>query len=118
MVPGQAPIYLIVDALDECPNTSGIPSSREKVLSLVEELVKLSLPNLHLCITSRPEADIWMSLEPLTPSRICLHEESGQWQDIKDFVCSVVYSDKSMRRWRDEDKKMVVEMLSERADGM
>ena len=117
MVPGQAPIYLIVDALDECPNT-GILSSRDNVLSLVEEFVKLNLPNLHLCITSRPEADIWASLEPLTSSRICLHDQSGQRQDIKDFVCSVVYSDKSMRRWRDEDKKMVVEMLSERADGM
>ena len=41
--PGQLPIYLIVDALDEPPNIPGIPSSREKVLQLVIELVELHL---------------------------------------------------------------------------
>src|SRR6267154_5715291 len=25
-LPGQAPVFLIVDALDECPNTSAMPS--------------------------------------------------------------------------------------------
>jgi hypothetical protein len=38
-VPRKFPLYLIVDALDECPDTSGLHSSREKVLDLVEELV-------------------------------------------------------------------------------
>ena len=48
IIMGQVPIYLIVDALDECPNDSGIPSSREKVLHLVRELVALRRPNLRL----------------------------------------------------------------------
>ena len=61
-ITGQVPIYLVIDALDECPNDSGIPSSREKVLELVEELVKFCHPNLRLCITSRPELDIQTSL--------------------------------------------------------
>jgi len=117
-VPGQPPTYLIVDALDECPKTTGIPSSREKALTLVKKLVKLNLPNLRLCITSRPEIDIRTSLEPLTSNDISIHDQSGQKQDIIDFVTSVVYSDENMRRWRDEDKKMVIETLSERADGM
>jgi len=30
----------------------------------------------------------------------------------------MVYSDRNMRRWRDEDKKLVVETLTEKADGM
>jgi hypothetical protein len=38
--------------------------------------------------------------------------------DIADYVRSVVYSDSNMRRWRDEDKELVIETLSERADGM
>jgi hypothetical protein len=29
--PGHTPVYLIVDALDECPNTSSIPSPRDEV---------------------------------------------------------------------------------------
>ncbi|KAH9983391.1 hypothetical protein BJV74DRAFT_777147, partial [Russula compacta] len=116
--PEQVLIYLIIDALDECPNTTGIPTPRDKVLALIERLVKLELPNLRLCTTSRPEVDIRMSFEPLTSNRISLHDQSGQKKDIADFVCSVVYSDKNMRRWRDDDKKMVVEALTERVDGM
>ena len=112
------PIYLILDALDECPNTTGIPSSRDKVLELVEKLVELNLPNLHLCITSRPEIDIRTSFEPLTSNRVSLHDQSGQRKDIVDYVNSVVYSDKNLRRWRKEDKNMVVEVLSKKADGM
>ena len=112
------PIYLILDALDECPNTAGVPSLRDKVLSLVEKLVKLNLSNLHLCITSRPEIDIRTFLEPLTSNRISLHDESGQKKDIIHYVNSVVYSDMNMRRWREEDKKVVIDVLSDRADGM
>jgi hypothetical protein len=115
---GRVPVYLIIDALDECPKTTGIPSSREKVLALVKKLVKLNLPNLRLFITSRPEIDIRTSLESLTSNCISLHDQSGQKKDIIDFVTSVVNSDEKMGRWRDEDKKMVIETLSERADGM
>jgi len=114
----QTPIYLILDALDECPDGNGLPSSREIVLALVENLVNSNLPNLHLCITSRPEIDIRNSLEPLTSNRISIHDRSGQRQDIVDYVISVVYSDKMMQRWREEDKKAVINVLSERANGM
>ena len=116
----QRPTYLIIDALDESPNTSGIPSSREKVLWFVKELVELRLPNLRICITSRPEIDIRDVLEPLTSLRVSLHDQSGQKQDIEDYVKSVVYSNSEpiMKRWRTEDKELVVEVLSERADGM
>ena len=119
-LPDQRPTYLIIDALDESSNTSGIPSPREMVLQLLKELVNLSLPNLHICVTSRPEIDIRNVLEPLTSCRVSLHDQSGQKKDIADYVRSVVYSDSEqiMRRWKMEDKELVIEMLSERADGM
>ena len=119
-LPDQRPTYLIIDALDESPNSSGIPSPREKVLQLVEELVELYLPNLHICVTSRPEIDIRDVLEPLTSRRVLLHDQSGQKKDIADYVRSVVYSklEPIMKRWRTEDKELVIESLSERADGM
>jgi hypothetical protein len=90
------------------------------VLALVDKLVRWNIPTLHLCITSRPEADIQPSLKPLTSPSNCisLHDQSGQKKDIVDFVRAVVYSDTNMRRWRVEDKELVVETLSERADGM
>jgi len=114
------PLYVVVDALDECPDTSGLQSSREKVLELVQELVGLNLPNLRLCITSRPEVDIRDVLEPLTTlfSRVPLHDEDGQKKDIADYIRFIVYSDKKIMRWREEDKELVVETLSDRAHGM
>ena len=114
------PIYVIIDALDECPNTTGLPSPRDQVLTLVKGLVKLNLPNLRLCVTSRPEPDIRTSLKPLTSTSnsVSLHDESGQKKDIVDFVGSVVHSDINMQRWREDDKQLVIETLSDKADGM
>ena len=117
-LPDQDPIFLIVDALDECPDNIGMPSSREQVLDLVQHLVGLCPKNLHICVTSRPEVDIKTSLEPLASLRVSLHEETGQKNDIIEYVSSVVNSDTKMRRWREEDKRLVIETLSERADGM
>ena len=119
-IPNQPPIFIILDALDECPNSYGIPSPREQVLTLVKELINLRLPHLHFCITSRPEFDIRATLGCLAAHSVSLHDESGQQKDIVDYVKSVVYSDSEtmMKRWREDDKKMVVESLSEKADGM
>ena len=117
-IAGPGPIYLVIDALDECPNDSGIPSSREKVLKTVKELVGLPHPNLRLCVTSRPEYDICTTLEPLVTQQVSLHDEIGQKQDINDYITSVVRLDEKMKRWRDDDKDMVIEKLTQRADGM
>ena len=118
-IEGQPPIYLIVDAVDESPNTSDdIVSPRDRILSLVENLIALHLPDLRVCLTSRPEADIRASLEPLVSHIISLHDQSGQNDDIAAYVSFVVHSDRNMRKWRMEDKKLVIETLSQKADGM
>jgi len=119
-LPDQCPVYLILDALDECPNTSEIPSTRRRVLDLVKDLVDLQLPNLHICVTSRPEVDIRDAIEPLAFHPVSLHNESGQKEDIATYVRSIVYSNSSaaMSRWRVEDKELVIETLSDKADGM
>jgi hypothetical protein len=115
---GQDPTYIIVDAVDECPNLSGTPSAREEVLRVIEELVDMKLPNVHLCVASRPEIDIRKALEPLTSLKISLHDESGQKEDIIKYIKSVVHADRGMQRWKEEDKQLVVDTLSDRADGM
>jgi hypothetical protein len=197
-LPHRRPIYLIIDALDESPDTFGIPPPREEVLQLITELVELRLRDLHICITSRPNSDIEFFFErlssnsdvedelssdsdaenepklilhpyaenkhkiifhsdtedyeassededdtedgdgtedgddtegrddteddfgTLTPLRVSLHDESGQREDIMDYVRSVVYSnsERIMRGWGKEEKDLVIETLSKRADGM
>ena len=117
-VPSQPPMYIIIDALDECPNISGLPTAREQVLEFLERLVKLDLPNVHICASSRPEIDIRNTLEPLSPFCMSLHDESGQKQDISSYINVVVYADQRMRRWTKGDKQLVIDTLSDRADGM
>jgi len=117
-LPGQAPIFLIVDALDECPNASSLSSPREKVLMLVEDLIHSRLPNLRICITSRPEANIKYVLEPLSFRSVSIHDESGQKEDIENYIKSVVNTNRNMQRWKPEHKQLVIDVLVERADGM
>ncbi len=87
IVSDPCPIYIVIDALDESPDTFGIPCPREQVL---------------------------------TPLYISLHGQSGQKEDIMNYVKSVVYSgsERIMGRWRKEEKDLVIETLTKRADGM
>jgi len=114
----HGPIYIILDALDECPNSFGMPSPRELVVQLVKEFVELSSPSLRICVTSRPEIDIQSALAPLTSLQVSLHDETGQKEDIVEYISSSVRSDARMGNWREEDQKLVIEMLSEKLDGM
>jgi len=114
----QRPTYIIMDAIDECPMTFSIPSPRDEVLEFVKELVGFRLPNLHICVTSRLEHDIQAAFKSLTLHDVSLHDEEGQKQDIFTYVESFVRSDQRMRRWREDDRDLVINTLSEGADGM
>ncbi|KAH9060228.1 hypothetical protein EDB87DRAFT_1683746 [Lactarius vividus] len=100
-LPGQGPIFIVLDALDECTDSSGIPSPRDEVLQLVNELVEIDLARTSYLRDQSPG-------------------ESGQQTDIAAYIQSVVNSASSMamRRWRTDDRKLVIETLTERADGM
>ena len=116
--PGHAPVYLIVDALDECPNTSSIPSPRDEVLDLIEELIKSEIPNLRICVTSRPETDIKRFLDPLVLHTISLHDESGQKRDIEEYIASVINTNPKNNKWKAADKQLVIDALTRKAGGM
>jgi hypothetical protein len=100
------------------PSTSGIPTAREEVLDLLENLLGLNLPDLRICITSRPEVDIQSVLEPLTSFHVSLPDEIGQRQDILSFISTFVNLDRRMRKGRPEDRQLVIDTLSEKAGGM
>jgi len=115
---GLPTVYIIIDGLDECPSDSGVKSHRELVLELVNKLVDLHLPNVRICVTSRPEADIQTALASLASYTISLHGEAGQKKDIADYVRFVMNSDMRMGRWRENDKELVITVRSQKADGM
>ena len=117
-LPEMAPVYLIVDALDECPNPDVVQSPRAEVLSLIEELVKTKIWNLRICVTSRPEVDIKDVLDPLILRSISLHDESGQKSDIEDYIKSVINTRPKMVRWKEEHKELAIDFLIKKANGM
>lgn len=117
-LPGHGPVYIIIDALNECPNSFNIPSPRDEALQLIKELVDLHLPNLRLCVTSRPEVDIRAVFESLASHGISLHDQIGQQRDIAHYVRSVVYYSSSAMGWSEADEQHIIETLSERANGM
>jgi hypothetical protein len=111
-------MFIIIDAIDECPNSTGTPSPREMVLEFVEWLSNLRCSHLSICVTSRPEADIEAVLLPLASHTVSLHGENGQKQDIADYIKWFISSNPKTRKWRKEDRELVLEKLLERADGM
>jgi hypothetical protein len=115
---GPPPVYLIVDGLDESPNTSMQSFHREQVLLFLDDLVKAQLKNLRLCITSRPEVDIKAILEPLAFRSVSLENETGQKKDIKDCIESIVNTDKKMKSWNPKHKQLVIDVLTRKSDGM
>ncbi len=117
-LPRNGPTYIILDALDECPKSTGTPSPRESVLDLVEWLTKLGYPNLHVGVTSRLEVDIKANLQHLASHRVSLHDETRQQDDIKNYIISFLNTDTNTRKWKQEEKELVIKRLTEGADGM
>ena len=118
--PEDAPVFIVVDALDECSNSQGFPTPRERALEVVKELIELKLPHLHFCITSRPEIDIRGVLDPLVreSNSVSLHDQEGQIEDIAEYVKSIVNSDAKMGKWPKEEKKLVIDTLAKKSSGM
>ena len=106
-------MYILIDALDECP--TGLDSERGYILDVLRRLSQLECTNLRICVTSRPEYDIQIKLQPLASHEVSVHAQSGQQQDIASYVHSVVNTDCT---WREQEKKIVIDTLSENADGM
>ena len=117
-LPEQGEIYIVVDALNECPNVAGCPTPRERVLTIIDELINLRLPHVHFCITSRLEVDIRSVLEAWAIHEVPLHEQPGHNQDISDYIEFFVSSDPKMRRWKKEDRRLVMKTLTEKGGGM
>ncbi|EMD37971.1 hypothetical protein CERSUDRAFT_72606 [Gelatoporia subvermispora B] len=110
------PLYIVVDALDECPD-SGIKSPRDRMLKLIKDILGLCLSNVHICITSRPEPGIAEALRPLSSQSIAIDKSFEHSADIAKYVKSALDTDAGFSSWSEDDKSLVVETLSEKASG-
>jgi len=115
--PRPVPVYLIIDGLDEFPNDSSLSSSREELLSLLEDFVEAKFKNVRICVTSQPVDDIQTILEPLAFRSISLHTQRGQQRDIEKYINAFVSNNRSMKIWNQKHRKLVTDAMIEGADG-
>lgn len=117
-VSGFDHLYLVIDALDECPNKEG---EREKLLKVIESIHGWNSTSVHIMATSRKESDIADHFRgvnringPIT--EICAQNKDVQ-EDIKKYL-RLRLEHKSFSRWKPGLKNEVRVSLAARADGM
>jgi hypothetical protein len=115
---GQGILYIVVDALDECPNSFVLHTGRERVLDILKELIGLKLPNLRICVTSQPIVEIREVLEPLKPCVVSLQDQDGQQKDVAQYASFVVRSEVRLRKWPEKVKVSAVDAVAKNGGGM
>lgn len=106
--------FVIIDALDECIDNG----RRTEILTLLTELSKWALSNLHVLVTSRKEPDIEKSLTPLLTLRpICIQTDQIQ-NDLRLYVRTHLRKDSDLAKWSPKIKQEIEETLIEGANGM
>lgn len=116
-IAGFSNVYLVLDALDECPDLNG---GRERLLMCLDRIHLQGIKNLHMFWTSRREKDIERFFISI----------SSPWRK-KDIDLSVyrpaidhdigLYIDRTLSSynlWPDELKAEARSELIKRADGM
>ncbi|KAF8530660.1 hypothetical protein JB92DRAFT_2694798, partial [Gautieria morchelliformis] len=101
-------VYIVFDALDECPE-------RSRILIVLREVHGWKLDTLHLLATSRKEGDISKALTGLVSQEVSM-DESLVDHDIQGYVSRRVDIEFSM--CPAEEKEMVKSTLMKDAHGM
>lgn len=116
---GFSAVYVVIDALDECPTLSG---ERKKLLRALSAILDKAPENLHLLITSRKESDINAAMKHHL-TRSCSYEldllayRSIIDDDIGIFIDTILASD-DYESWPASVKEEARNSLVEKADGM
>ncbi|KAJ7939563.1 hypothetical protein B0H13DRAFT_2300244 [Mycena leptocephala] len=71
------PVYIVLDALDEC-------SERDRLLTTITTILDTDLPNVHLLLTSRPEVP--RTSTKLAKRAVLLSLQNFTRQDIESYL--------------------------------
>ncbi len=107
--------FLIIDALDECPDNE---LERSDLCSMLETFHSWGCQGLHLLVTSRKAVYLAETLEGLVtqnPINICGAFLGG---DIQKFIQSQLQFSKKHRKWPKSIRLEIEEALMQKADGM
>ncbi|KAJ8123073.1 hypothetical protein O1611_g9683 [Lasiodiplodia mahajangana] len=107
---GSRTSYLIIDALDECPESG---NQRERVMQGLERIAKKTT-DTRLLVTSRKEIDILEFMQTWPVVQVAVDEESVN-ADIDIFVKNTLAADKKLPI---KTKEEIEHMFHEKSDGM
>jgi hypothetical protein len=107
-------VYLVLDALDECP-------ARHDLLAWIRTIANLTDPKIHLLVTSRKEPDIdtVLGFDDVIDQVVAVQAEIID-ADIRAYIIDTLRTDVSFKRWeRHEDvQQMIRDSLFEKSNGM
>jgi len=106
------PKYLLIDALDELP----WGSSRDSIITYLDELAGMCIPNLHILATSRNEYDIRARLHSW-PSTLAIDKQKVA-EDIRLYVTSQINKHQEMSRQKEAIKELIIRRLVDEGNGM
>jgi hypothetical protein len=116
---GFSDVYVVIDALDECPYENG---ERKKLLASICRIYEKTTENLHLLCTSRREVDIETVMTPLlaistnTTIDLLIYKHAVD-RDI-GFYIDKTFESSDFVDWTKAVKEDARAILIQKADGM
>jgi len=104
-------VYIIVDAIDEIPDTAG----REEACNLLEDLSQNA--KAHVLMTSRREYDITEYMSQCNSAVDISIQNTEVDHDVQLYIKEQLNEDKKLKKWSALHSE-IEEVLSRKADGM
>ncbi|KAH7417391.1 hypothetical protein BKA64DRAFT_299615 [Cadophora sp. MPI-SDFR-AT-0126] len=111
---GFESVYMIVDAIDECPKANG---ERDRFLKRLEDITSWNLEQLHIFVTSRREVDIADALGHIQQVKVIEAEGPQCHRDIQKYLDRRLQQTR-FSKWTSDLKLDVTRELASRANGM
>ena len=105
-------VFIILDAIDESPRHQ----ARDQLLDAIDEMRNWGLPQLHLLVTSRDEADIRASFRPEPDQEVSMRNDSID-TDVANWISRKLNQDRKLQKWLPFHDR-IRDSLSERAKGV
>lgn len=118
-VRGFSAVFIVVDALDECPTFDG---ERSRLLDCLNHILTAMPDNLHILCTSRAEPDIKTKIDEIAhlPAKRAISltdTQTGLNGDLGLYIDSALAT-RTYEFWPNDMKVKAKNVLLARADGM
>lgn len=117
---GYLTVYIVIDALDECPLLDG---ERRRLFGSLRQIMAATPANIHIFCTSRSEADIDSAMGTLLPPPLQVAmvnitvRRNAIDHDIGLFI-DLTLSSYEYQSWPEDIKAEARKSLVDKADGM